>query len=141
MSELGKTRQYLTLLLVACRLVMALGAPAQAETHAVNWYHWYRDLRDYFSSVGGVLCSPGTELQFSVDGKITAASRDATCLASLDGLHYPLPVNTPLKKFSLAIRKNSAWPLSRRSINQLVQQQAEQIQAVAWQKQQMAKAR
>ncbi|WMU93358.1 hypothetical protein EMOOHJMP_00165 [Microcystis phage MaAM05] len=141
MSELGKTRQYLTMWLVACGLVMALCTPAQAETHSVNWYHWYRDLRDYFSSVGGVLCSPGTELQFSVDGTITAASRDATCLASLEGLHYPLPVNTPLKKLSLAIRKHSAWPLSKRSINELVQQQAEQVQAVAWQKQRMAKAR
>ena len=141
MSELGKKRQFITSFLLACGVALSLCVPAQAETHSVNWYHWYRDLRDYFSSVGGVLCAPGTELQFSVDGKITAASRDATCLASLDGLHYPLPVNAPLKKLSLAIRKNSAWPMSKRSINDLVQHQVEQVQAVAWQNQQMAKAR
>ncbi|WP_373531944.1 hypothetical protein [Vampirovibrio sp.] len=98
------------------------GLPAQAKQPA-NWYDWYRNLHGYLSSEGGVLCSPGTELQFHTDGKITAVSRDAACVASLAGLSYPLPENTSVSQLSLPIRKYSGWPLSSRALQQLVSHQ------------------
>lgn len=137
MSELGKLRYRLIGFLLALGVTVAVGTPAQAQNQFVNWYDWYRDLRGYFSSVGGVLCAPGTELQFYRDGRITATSRDATCLASLDGLHYPLPQNAPVRTLSLTIRQHSAWPMSRRAINDLVRRQTD---AMDWQAQKMAKA-
>lgn len=93
---------------------------AHAGPDAVDWYHWYRNLYGYLNSVGGVLCSPGTDLRFHQDGKITAISRDATCQASLENLNYPLPENAPIQQLSLPIRKHSYWPLSHRALRELI---------------------
>lgn len=103
---------------------LALALPAQAKhTVGTDWYDWYRELHGYLGSVGGVLCSPGTDLQFHKDGKITAISRDATCQASLDGLYYPLPSSAPVSQLSLTVRKNSHWPLSAKVLRELINTQ------------------
>lgn len=110
-------------------LYLCLGTlPVQAKQPA-NWYGWYRNLHGYLGSVGGVLCAPGTELQFHTDGKITAISRDAACLASLEGLNYPLPEHSSVTQLSLPIRKYSGWPLSHRALQQLVSHQIDSNQA------------
>lgn len=93
---------------------------AHASSDTVDWYDWYRNLHGYLNSVGGVLCSPGTDLRFHQDGRITAVSRDAICLASLENLNYPLPENTPVQVLSLPIRKHSYWPLSHRALRELI---------------------
>lgn len=102
----------------------ALPIQAQAAHPAgMDWYGWYRELYGYLGSVGGILCSPGTDLQFHKDGKITAVSRDATCQASLEGLYYPLPNNAPLNQLSLTVRKHSFWPLSARALREAINTQ------------------
>lgn len=113
--------------MIGLLVLTLISAPAQAGEQGINWYDWYRNLHGYLGSVGGVLCSPGTELQFHTDGKITAASRDATCLASLESLSYPLPLNASVTQLSLPIRKYSGWPLSHRALRQLVSNQIGQI--------------
>jgi len=110
--------------LAACLLALSLMMPpAQAKRDTTDWYRWYRDLHGYLSSVGGVLCEPGTDLQFHHDGRITATSRDATCLASLDSLNYPLPNTTSVRQLSLPIRRHSNWPLSHRALRELISMQ------------------
>lgn len=103
---------------------LSLIMPVQAErASSTDWYRWYRDLYGYLGSVGGILCAPGTDLQFHKDGQITAVSRDATCQASIEGLSYPLPSNAPVNQLSLTVRKNSHWPLSARALKELVNTQ------------------
>lgn len=102
-------------------LASSLGA--EAAQKPVDWYRWYKQLHGYLGSVGGVLCEPGTALQFHTDGKITSDSEDNVCTVSLQRLSYPLPVHAPVEQISLVVRKRSQWPLSRKTLQDLLETQ------------------
>jgi hypothetical protein len=96
--------------------VQTLQQAIESERDVVDWYGWYMSAREYIGKTGGLRCALGTPIKFYRNGKMEALTFDTSCIASVQGRRFPLPLNTQLDALVLPVRPGQAPPATRDEI-------------------------